>query len=145
MVCKHAMGNKLEYLSPVLSTVEASTLGSCLTLIWSKPTGGWNHYKEKQGQVMERNKDTRYHWNQELQLCLEALTSTCIFQLHKPVNQSPYSQGYGLSSSHARMWELDNKEGRVPKNWYFRTAVLAKTFESLLESKEIKPVNPKGN
>ena len=36
-------------------------------------------------------------------------------------NKGPYSQGYGLSSSHVRMWELDNKEGRAPKNWHFQT------------------------
>ena len=27
------------------------------------------------------------------------------------------------------MWELDHKEGRVPKNWYFQTVVLEKTLE----------------
>ena len=43
------------------------------------------------------------------------------------------------------MWELDHKEGWAPKNWCFRTAVLEKTLESPLDSKEIKPVNPKGN
>ena len=31
------------------------------------------------------------------------------------------------------------------KNWWFWTAVLEKTLESPLDSKEIKPVNPKGN
>ena len=43
------------------------------------------------------------------------------------------------------MWELDHKESWVPKNWCFRIMVLEKTFESLLDYKEIKPVNPKGN
>ena len=43
------------------------------------------------------------------------------------------------------MWELDLKEGEVPKNWHFQIVVLEKTLESLLDSKEIKPVNPKGN
>ena len=42
-------------------------------------------------------------------------------------------------------WELDHKEGWVPKNWCFLTVVLEKTLESLLGCKEIKPVNPKGN
>ena len=32
--------------------------------------------------------------------------------------------------------EGDNKEGRTPKNWYFQTVVLEKTFESPLDSKE---------
>ena len=31
------------------------------------------------------------------------------------------------------------------KNWSFWTVVLEKTLESPLDSKEIKPVNPKGN
>ena len=33
----------------------------------------------------------------------------------------------------------------VPKNWCLRPAVLGKTLESPLDSKEIKPVHPKGN
>ena len=48
-------------------------------------------------------------------------------------------------SSHVWMWELDNKEGWALKNWYFQTVVLEKTLESPLDSKEIKPVNSKGN
>ena len=60
-------------------------------------------------------------------------------------NKDPYSQGYGLSSSHMWMWELDHKESWVPKNWCFWTVVLEKTLESPLDCKEIKPVNPKGN
>ena len=43
------------------------------------------------------------------------------------------------------MWELDHKEGWVPKNWYFWTVVLEKTLESPLACKEMKLVNPKGN
>ena len=42
-------------------------------------------------------------------------------------------------------YELDHKEGWEPKNWCFWTVVLEKTLESPLDSKEIKPVNPKGN
>ena len=41
------------------------------------------------------------------------------------------------------MWELEYKEGWVPKNWYFWTVVLEKTLESPLDCK-IKPVNSKG-
>ena len=43
------------------------------------------------------------------------------------------------------MWELNYKEIRVLKNWYFWTVVLEKTLESPLDYKEIKPVHPKGN
>ena len=42
------------------------------------------------------------------------------------------------------MWELDHKENRVPKNWCFWIVVLEKILKSPLDSKEIKPVNPKG-
>ena len=42
------------------------------------------------------------------------------------------------------MWELDHKEGCIPKNLCFQIVVLEKTLESPLDSK-IKPVNPKGN
>jgi len=48
-----------------------------------------------------------------------------------------HSQTYGFSSSYAWMWELDHKEGWAPKNWCFQTAVLEKTPESPLDSKEI--------
>ena len=57
----------------------------------------------------------------------------------------PSNQSYGFSTSQVRMWELDYKESWVPKNWCFWTVVLEKTFESPFNSKEIKPVNPKGN
>ena len=43
------------------------------------------------------------------------------------------------------MWELDHKKSWALKNWCFWTVVLEKTLESPLDSKEIKPVNPKGN
>ena len=48
-------------------------------------------------------------------------------------------------SDHIWMWELDYKEGWAPKNWCFQTLVLEKTLESPLDSKEIKPITPKGN
>ena len=51
--------------------------------------------------------------------------------------------GYSFSSSHVWMWELDHKEGWAPKNWCIQTVVLEKILESLLDCKEIKPVDPK--
>ena len=56
-----------------------------------------------------------------------------------------YNQSYGFSSNHVWMWELDCKEGWVPKNWCFWTVLLEKILESPFDSKEIKPVNPKAN
>ena len=43
------------------------------------------------------------------------------------------------------MRELDHKEGWVPKNGCFQIVVLKKTLVSPLDSKEIKPLNPKWN
>ena len=43
------------------------------------------------------------------------------------------------------MWEMDCKEDWAPKNWCFQVVGLEKTLESPLDSKEIKPVDPKGN
>ena len=48
-------------------------------------------------------------------------------------------------SSNVQKWKLDHKEGWAPKNGCFQIVVLEKTPESPLNSKEIKPVNPKGN
>ena len=55
------------------------------------------------------------------------------------------SQSYGFSSSHVWVWELNYKESWALKNWCFWTVVLEKTPESPLVSKEIRPVNLKGN
>ena len=43
------------------------------------------------------------------------------------------------------MWQLDHKEDWASKNWCFWIVVLEKILESPLDSKEIKPLNPKGN
>ena len=64
---------------------------------------------------------------------------------HHFANKAPSSQSYGFSSSHVWMWELDRKEGWVPKNWCFQTVVLEKTLESPLDCKEIKSFSLKGN
>ena len=55
---------------------------------------------------------------------------------------------YVFSRSHVRMWELNHKEGWLPKNSCFELwwiVVLKKTLECSLDSRQIKPVNPKGN
>ena len=64
-------------------------------------------------------------------------------QRHYFAKKSPSSQGYGFSSGHVWMWELDYKERWVSKNWCFWTVVLEKTLESALDCKEIQPVHLK--
>ena len=64
---------------------------------------------------------------------------------HDFANEGLSSQSYGFSSGHVWMWELDYKEGWVPKNWCFWTVVLEKTPECPLDCKEIQPAHPKGD
>ena len=66
-------------------------------------------------------------------------------QRHYFANKGLFSQGYGFSSSHVWIWELDCKESWAPKNRCFGTVMLEKTLESPLDCKDIQPVNPKGN
>ena len=47
-------------------------------------------------------------------------------QGHYFAEKGQCSQGYGFSSSHVRMWELDHKESRALKNWCVWTVVLDK-------------------
>ena len=49
---------------------------------------------------------------------------------HYFADRGLYSQSYGFSTSRVWIWELDNKENWVPRP---------------MDSKEIKPVNSKGN
>ena len=60
-------------------------------------------------------------------------------------NKNPSSRSCGFSINHVWMWELDDEEGWVPKNWCFWASVLEKTLESPLDCKETKPVTPKEN
>ena len=64
----------------------------------------------------------------------------CIFQPTKVRRQ-----GYGFSSGHVWMWELDCEESWVSKNWCFWTVLLEKTLESPLDCKEIQPVHSEGD
>ena len=66
-------------------------------------------------------------------------------QRHYFANKGPSSQSYGFSSSHVWMWDLDYRESWAPKNWCFWTVVLEKTLVSPLDSRDIKPVHPKGD
>ena len=56
-------------------------------------------------------------------------------QRHYFANKGWSSQGYGFSSGHVRMWQLDYKENWVQKNWCLWTVVLEKTLESSLTAR----------
>ena len=55
------------------------------------------------------------------------------------------SQSYGFSSNHIWIWELGCKECRAQNHWCLWTVVLEKIPKCPLDSKEIEPVNVKGN
>ena len=61
------------------------------------------------------------------------------------VNKGPSNQGYGFSSGHVWMWELECEKSGALKNWCFCTVVLENALESPLDCKEIQPVHPKGD
>ena len=102
------------------------------------------------GSIISSDGDCSHDIKRNLLLGRKAMTNlTSILKSklcwHHFVDKGPYSQSYGFSSSHTRMWELDHKEDWAPKNGWFQTVVVEKTLESPLDCKEIKPLNPKGN
>ena len=61
-------------------------------------------------------------------------------------DKGPHGQGHGVPSGHIMVVRAGlQRRGRMSKNWCFQTVVLEETPESPLESKEIKPVNLKGD
>ena len=73
------------------------------------------------------------------------MATLTIKQINYFVNKGLSSQGYGFSSGHVWIWELDCEESWAQKNWCFWTVVLEKTLESPLDCKEIQPVHSKGD
>ena len=59
--------------------------------------------------------------------------------------KGPYGQRYGFSSNHVWMWDLDHREGWVPKNWCFQIVVLGEDSWESHGQQEIKLVIWKGN
>ena len=122
----------------------------------SNPIASW----QIEGETMETVRDFIFLGSKSLQMVTAAmkLKDACFLeeklwrprqhitkQRHHFADKGLYSQSYGFSSSHAQMWELDQKESWGLKNWCFQTVVLENILESPLNSKEIKLVNPKGN
>ena len=68
---------------------------------------------------------------------LQVSVSPSVTQVNHFADKSLYSQSYGFPSNHVQIWDVDHKEGWVPKNWCFRTVLLEKTRESPLDCKEI--------
>ena len=100
------------------------------------------------GSKITADGDCSYEIKRRLLLVRKVMTnldSILKKQRHYFVNKGPSSQGYGFSSSHVWIWELDCEEGWVLKNWCFWTVVLEKTLESTLDCKKIQPVHSNGD
>ena len=91
--------------------------------------------------LQPRNKKTLTPWKESYDQPRQHIEK----QRHYFASKGRSSQGYGFSSSHTWMWELNHKEGWAPKNRCFQTVVLEKTLESPLDCKEVQPTYPKGD
>ena len=113
---------------------------------------------EIDGKTVETVSDFTFGAPKSLQMVIAAMGKRCLLLERKVMtnldsilksrdiaNEGPSSQGYGFSSGHVWMWELDCEESWAPKNWCFWTVVLEKTPESPLDCKEIQPVHSKGD
>ena len=78
-------------------------------------------------------------------ICVSVIINDIKKHRHYFANKGLSSQGYGFSSGHVWMWELDCEESWALKNWWFLTVVLEKTLESPLDCKEIQPVHSKAD
>ena len=88
--------------------------------------------------------DCSHEIKRHLLLGREVMTNLdSILKSRDITNKGPSHQGYGFSSGHVWMWELDYKESWVPKNRCFWTMELEKTLESPLHCMEIQPVHAK--
>ena len=121
-----------------------STGGTKTTLVRPSVFLDWMEHRTEECLALQTNIPWRYRLR--VLGMLEVLSfHDSVWSRHCFANKGPSSQGYGFSSSHVWMWELDYKEGWVLKNWCFWTGVMEKTLESPLDCKESQPVHPKGN
>ena len=126
-------------LQTVIAAMKLKTLGSLEEKLWQAFSSV---------QSLSHDRLFATPWTAAYQAFLSITNSQSLLiqkQRHHFADKGTSPQSYGFSRSQIRMWELDHREGWMPKNWCFQTVVLEKTVESPLDSKEIKPVNPKGN
>ena len=97
------------------------------------------------GSKITSDVDCSHEIKRHLLLGRKAMTNleSILKSRHYFANKGLCSQGYGFSSSHVWMWELDCEESWTLKDWCFWTVVLSKTLASPLDCKEIQPVHPK--
>ena len=114
--------------------IDGETVKQCLTLFFLAP-------KSLQMVIAAMKLKDAYPWKESYDQPRQHIKK----KRHYFANKGPSNEGYGFSSSHVWMWELDYKESCALKNWCFWTVVLEKNLESPLDCKEIQPVHPKGD
>ena len=67
---------------------------------------------------------------------ITSLTKVCL------VTAMFFCYFFSFTSSHAWMWELNHKEGWVPKNWCLQIVVLEKTLKNPLGKSILREINP---
>ena len=77
------------------------------------------------GSKITADSDCSHEIKRRLLLGRKVMTNLdSIFKSRDIANKGPSSQGYGFSSSHVWMWELDCEESWALRNWCFWTVVL---------------------
>ena len=129
------MGESKEELKSLLMKVKEESEKAGLKLNIQKTkimASGPINSLQKDGETMETVTDFIFWVPKSLQMVTVAmkLKDTCsleekLWQLRQRFKtETLLYWGYGFSSSHVWMWELDHKEGWVLKNWCFQTMVL---------------------
>ena len=119
-----------------------------MKIVVSSPITSWQIDEEKMetvsdfiflGSKITADSDCSHEIKRCLLLGRKVMTNldSILKSRHYFADKSSSSQGYGFSSGHVQMWELDHKEGRALKSWCFWTVVLEKTLESPMDSNSI--------
>ena len=102
------------------------------------------------GSKITVNSDCSHEIKGHLPLGRKAMTNLdCIVQKKRYhfADKGSYSQSYGFSSNHVRMWELANKEAWAPKKWCFQTVgwrrLLRVPWTSRSNQSILREMNPK--
>ena len=123
-------------------------MASGLITSWGIDEEQWKQFQTFfLGSKITADGDCNHDIKRRLPLGRKVMTNLDSILKHRDyfANKGLSSQGYGFSSGHVWMRQLDCEEIWVPKYWCFWTVVLQKTLASPLDCKEIQPVHSKGD
>ena len=132
-----------------VAAAAAKSLQSCPTLC--DPTDGSPPGSPVTGILQERTLEwVAISFSSAWKWKVNVKSLSCVWLFATPwtaAYQAPPSMGFSMQE----YWKILKRQGChcllwwALKNWCFQTVVLKKTPESPLDSREIKPINPKGN